>query len=147
MAVLDIRLVNDDDEKDISGLEVAKTVSQSLPVIILTGYGAFDYARQALSPQADGASVAQAFVTKEEGPEALITAVKRILAIAESQNESYFEETDKKPLAKQRPLFSLVALLLALGAGIIATIYGDPRWLIGTVALAILAVLLIGLSE
>ena len=147
LAVVDIRLVNDSDEKDISGLEVAKHISRSIPVIILTGYGAVNYVRQALSPQADGVSPAQDFITKEEGPEALITAVRRVLTITQSQAEII--EPDKKNILHNnlKPFVGLGFLMLALGSGIIATIYGDPRWLIGTVALATFAVLFMGLSE
>jgi DNA-binding response OmpR family regulator len=37
LAILDIRLINDDDEKDNSGVELAKEISRSVPVLILTG--------------------------------------------------------------------------------------------------------------
>jgi hypothetical protein len=44
-----------------------------------------------------------------------------------------------------RPVAALVSLLLALGSGILATIFSDPRWLLGTVVLAILAVVFIAI--
>lgn len=151
LAIVDIRLVNDDDEKDISGLEVAKSLGRSLPVIILTGYPAYEYARQALRFQVDGIRVAQDFVSKEEGPTALLTAVRRALEIAQSQKVALTmpaeEEAEKPAIFKRwRPFAAIVALLLALGAGIVAMIMGDPSWLIGTVALAILAVFFVGIS-
>jgi len=37
-------------------------------------------------------------------------------------------------------------LLLAFGAGVMAMVLGDPRWLFGTITLAIIFVLLIGLT-
>ena len=36
LAVLDIRLTNDDDERDKSGLQVAVEIAQAVPKIILT---------------------------------------------------------------------------------------------------------------
>jgi len=38
LAIVDVRLVNDDDEKDTSGLTLAKEVAHSVPKIILTGF-------------------------------------------------------------------------------------------------------------
>lgn len=150
IAILDIRLLNDDDEKDISGLELAKTISRSLPVIILTGYPAVEYATQALKTQVDGYRAAVDFVLKEQGPEVLVTAVKHAFLIGKSQDATGGKEKEKsilinswKPLAA---MIAMVAMLLALGMGVEAIVSGNPNWLFGTLALAIISVAFAGIS-
>lgn len=151
LAILDIRLVNDDDEKDNSGLELAKEMSRSVPVLLLTGYPSLEYARQVLKPQFDGLPAAYDFIVKQDGPEATLTAVRNTLQIAENRNRII---TQSVPQAKKitrwqqwRPVAAMVGLLLALGAGVAAMVYGEPSWLFGTVAFAILSVVLIGLAN
>jgi CheY-like chemotaxis protein len=143
LAVLDIRMLNDDDEKDISGLEVAKTIGRFIPIIMLTGYSGVEYARQALEPQVDGRQIAQGFVSKVEGPEALLTAIEKL---REGQKVLLVNTKESPTFKKWRPRLALIALLLTLGSGIIAMIYADPSWLIGTVFFAIMAVLFMGIE-
>ncbi len=76
LAIIDIRLNDDDDEKDISGLSLAREVARAVPKIILTGFPSYEYVRQALKPQLTGWPVAIDFVTKQEGPEALVQAIQ-----------------------------------------------------------------------
>lgn len=155
LAVLDIRLLNDDDEKDVSGLELAKSIENPLPILILTGYPALEYARQALRFQASGIPVAHDFIVKEEGPKALLTAVRGALEIAVKQKEIFSASVSVggvKPTHVTGPkhwisVLASVMILLALGSGIVATVYGDPRWLIGTVMLAALSVFFFLVSE
>jgi DNA-binding response OmpR family regulator len=78
LAILDIRMENEDDEKDISGLTLAKDpVFRTIPKIILTGYPSYQAVREALGPALDGLPPAADFLAKQEGPEALIQAVER----------------------------------------------------------------------
>lgn len=79
LAVLDIRLQDDDDEKDTSGLTLAKEVARSMPKIILTAFPSVDAVREALRPQLDGLPAAVEFVSKAEGAEALLLAINRAL--------------------------------------------------------------------
>jgi DNA-binding response OmpR family regulator len=80
LAILDIRLVNDDDEKDTSGLTLAKDPAyRPVPKIIITGYPTYEAVREALGPALDGLPPAVAFLAKKEGPEAMIQAVDRAL--------------------------------------------------------------------
>ncbi len=48
---------------------------------------------------------------------------------------------------ERSPLTAAIALLTALASGILALVFGDPRWLLGTVALAIFAVLAIAIAS
>lgn len=79
LVILDIRLRDDDDEKDISGLTLAKELERTLPKILLTNYPTVDAVREALKPQLDGLPVALTFVSKKEGHQALIQAVQNTL--------------------------------------------------------------------
>jgi DNA-binding response OmpR family regulator len=81
LAILDIRMVDDDDEKDISGLILAKDPAyRPIPKIMLTGFPSYQYVREALGPALDGLSAAVDFLSKMEGPEAMIQAVKQAFA-------------------------------------------------------------------
>ncbi len=82
LAILDIRLVNDSDAKDASGLSIAKEVAPTVPKIILTDFPSYHHVREALRPQLQGLPAAVDFLAKEEGPEALLEAVHRTLRFA-----------------------------------------------------------------
>jgi len=79
LAILDIRLRDDDDEKDTSGLTLAKEFAHSIPKIILTDYPNYQAVREALKIQARGKAPAVDFLVKEEGLEAMLRAVRRAL--------------------------------------------------------------------
>jgi CheY-like chemotaxis protein len=90
LVIVDIRLLNDDDDKDISGLNLAKRVAPSVPKIILTRFPTYDAVREALGPQLVGLPPAVDFIAKQDGPQALLTAVRKVLKL-----ESRFLETLK----------------------------------------------------
>jgi predicted nucleotide-binding protein len=79
LAILDIRLENDRNEKDISGLTLAQSTAPSVPKILLTHYPSADTVRDALSPLASGGPAAIDYVAKEKGPAELLQAVQRVL--------------------------------------------------------------------
>lgn len=80
LAIFDMRMIDEDDAKDISGLLLAQEKEYSkLPKIILTAYPEnYDYVRQALGVNADGTQPAVNFLGKREGPKVLIDAVARV---------------------------------------------------------------------
>lgn len=79
LAILDLRLLNDEDSNDISGLEVARHVALAVPKIILTRFPSWKDVRAALGAQLDGLPAAVDFVDKKEGPHVLLTAVRNAL--------------------------------------------------------------------
>ena len=79
LAILDLRLENDHDEQDVSGLTLAQSTAASVPKILLTQFPSLDSVRTALGRSATGGPAALAYVAKEEGPEALLSAVHRVL--------------------------------------------------------------------
>ncbi len=80
VAILDIRLVNDDDERDKSGLMLAQDRTFApIPKIIFTDFPTYQNVREALSPTSSGLSPADRFVAKKEGPTAMLSAVDDIM--------------------------------------------------------------------
>jgi DNA-binding response OmpR family regulator len=76
LAILDIRLVNDNDEEDISGILLAKDERfKRVPKIFVTGFPTFEAVREAYGPVIGGESIAHAFLAKKEGPKALLEVV------------------------------------------------------------------------
>jgi RNA polymerase sigma factor (sigma-70 family) len=72
LVILDVRLTDDTDVTDNSGLMLAKFVSANIPKIILTKKPNYNIVRDALGPGVKGLPVAVDFVAKEE-------VVKRLL--------------------------------------------------------------------
>lgn len=77
LAIIDVRLRDDTDAKDISGLVLCKEEAyRSIPKIILTRYPAYEYAREVLAPTPRGLPPAVAFIGKLEGGEAMLRSVE-----------------------------------------------------------------------
>lgn len=81
LAILDLRLVDDKDDKDISGLEIATDKAfRHIPKIVLTAFSiSYENLRKALGPSVDELPPAIAFVGKVEGPEALLGVIRHAL--------------------------------------------------------------------
>jgi DNA-binding response OmpR family regulator len=81
LAILDIRMTDDDDEKDVSGLALARDpVYQSIPKIVLTNFPTVPTAKDALRPILEGLPPTVDYVDKKDGPEAMIRAVDEAFA-------------------------------------------------------------------
>jgi DNA-binding response OmpR family regulator len=79
LAILDLRLTDDADEWDKSGLTLARGINRSIPKIILTKFAAYQDVREAL--RLDNAALPPAvdFLNKSEGLEKLAEAVEQAL--------------------------------------------------------------------
>ncbi len=81
LAILDIRMEDERDENDISGLLVARNPEfASIPKIILTAYPSFEYVRGVLAPDEKGLVSGVDFIAKYEGPRALRQAIRQAFA-------------------------------------------------------------------
>ena len=75
LAILDVRLTNDGDDTDKSGLDIARDPTlRFIPSIMLTDFPVVDDVRDALR---SGESSAVDYVTKKAGPQAMIEAVNQ----------------------------------------------------------------------
>lgn len=83
LAILDLRLVDDEDENDISGLKVATDKAfLHIPKIVLTAFPtSYENLREALGSTLDELPPAIAFVDKAEGPKALLEVARHALEI------------------------------------------------------------------
>lgn len=79
IAILDLRLLDNEDDKDLSGLDVAMEAAPQVPKIILTSYPRWQDVRIARAPTDKGGPPAVDFVAKDEGLEALLRAVRLTL--------------------------------------------------------------------
>lgn len=77
LAILDLRMRDDTDEKDISGLTLAKQSNPQIPKIILTAYPTWEMTRESLVLVEHELPPAVGFVSKLEGVEALLKHVQR----------------------------------------------------------------------
>ncbi|HKP86542.1 MAG TPA: response regulator [Blastocatellia bacterium] len=141
VAVLDVRLEHDDDERDYSGLELAEEVVQQTPTIIYSRLNDIESVRERIYPGASEFSPRLVFVNKKEELPVLLARVKKALALSSGSASSFF---GLPPHVRSR--IALILLLFALVAGIVATINTDPRWLFATVVLVILDVFFIGVA-
>src|SRR6266545_434280 len=100
VAVLDLRLVDDHDERDLSGLRLAKNPAyRRIPKIILTRYPTYDAVREALGVALHGLPPAVGFVAKQEGSEALIRAVESAFTLHVQINwELLIESNERNPI-------------------------------------------------
>jgi DNA-binding response OmpR family regulator len=81
LAILDIRMQDENDENDISGLLLAKKPEfRPIPKVILTAYPSWQYVREVMAPDTEGRAAAVNFVAKVEGPEALEAAIEKAFA-------------------------------------------------------------------
>jgi len=79
LAIIDVRLTDDRDDCDVSGLTLAKNLAPTLPKIVLTRYPTAELAVEALAAQVGGLPPAVKFISKLKGPENLIQAVNYAL--------------------------------------------------------------------
>lgn len=78
LAIIDLRLSNDNDERDVSGLTLAKKDEyEHIPKIMLTRYPTYQLVREALGAALEGVAPAVDFVSKKEGLKALLAAVEK----------------------------------------------------------------------
>ena len=145
LALIDLRLTDDDDTNDMSGLEVAQVArDMGIPCIIITAFPSVDATRLALRTR--GAEpLAVDFVAKASGPDALLGAIVAVLHRASSAEQpdrgQLFLNAEKRLVQRGNTLISvsdhqykLLELLASqpervfTAAEIIRAVYGEtPR--------------------
>ncbi|MBK8128920.1 MAG: response regulator [bacterium] len=134
--ITDVRLLDDDDERDTSGLTLIQDVDPQIPKIVLTGFPSVNAVRHALRPRGDGQATAVDFIGKQEGPEAMLSAVRRAVAVhiqkqprQVSLNISVLLEQDYAEARRQAILTHRIRLILiTVGAVVIVAGAIDVIW-------------------
>jgi DNA-binding response OmpR family regulator len=79
LAIVDLRMQDDDDDKDVSGLVWAKKEEYRLiPKIILTRFASYQLVREALAPLLEGLPPAVDFIAKQDGLKHRLQAVSEV---------------------------------------------------------------------
>ena len=143
LAILDLRLINDDDEKDLSGLGLAKESDSSIPKIILTRFPTVEAVREALGPALDGLPPAVDFVAKQEGPQVLLTAVRKAFMV-ESDFQEKIERLSNQIRAdyvdaRQQTKVNFWASLAVSATGIVILLVGMGLAMAGIVEVGIVS--------
>lgn len=86
LAIIDMRLEDDNDEDDRSGIQLASRADPRIPKIILTGFPTWETVREALAIGINGVAPAVELIDKKEDPQALLRAVEWILHRSELRN-------------------------------------------------------------
>ncbi len=98
IAIIDVRLVDDEDPQDVSGLMLAKRSEfRTIPKILLTGFPSYETVRVGMSGGEDDVPPAVDFIWKHEGAEALVQAVRKAFSRHVQLNEQLvirFGESD-----------------------------------------------------
>lgn len=87
LLVTDVRLLDDSDEKDVSGLTLIRQLDPAIPTIVLTAFPAFQDVREVLRPPSYAARPNTSFLAKQEGLPKLLATIRLLLAQFNSQFE------------------------------------------------------------
>lgn len=89
LALLDVRLKDDNDDKDVSGIQLARDAeNKRIPKIMITSHPSYEYVLAALGPSIDGEPPSVDFVYKEDGFPAMLSAIERVLKTRLQINEN-----------------------------------------------------------
>jgi DNA-binding response OmpR family regulator len=87
LALVDLRLTDDEDDYDINGLEVARWASErDIPCIIITAFPSVEATRLALRSRGTE-PLALDFLPKASGPQAVLDAIEVVLSRREEGHE------------------------------------------------------------
>lgn len=89
LALVDLRLMRDEDDADISGLQVAKKARErGIPCIIITAYDSVETTRLALRARGIEPPLAADYVPKRLGPDTLLASIAAVLERRSRQSAS-----------------------------------------------------------
>lgn len=91
VAVLDLRLINNKEESDMSGLTLARCLPANIPKIILTDFPTWGAVRESMRPDRNQLPAVSTFLSKREGPKAVFNAIRLALAPTDEDVLETFE--------------------------------------------------------
>ena len=113
LAVFDVRMVNDFDEHDVSGIHLAKEkLYRVVPKIILTDHPTFQAVREALGVVIEGLPPAVDFLDKRDDVDALFVAINKSL--------DQFVRINKKLVIRWQGALSFPHMVQLIDAGVSA---------------------------
>lgn len=108
LAIVDLRLIDDQDEADLSGLALIKKVAMGVPKILLTGHPTVEVTRRALRSNVEGIPAAVDVLSKHDPVDSFLRAVEQAM-------EKYVT-TKSKARLWFRISFVVLILVLAISA-------------------------------
>jgi two-component system KDP operon response regulator KdpE len=144
LVLVDLRLKDDGDVNDISGLEIARLASErGMPCIIVTSFPTVELARAALRSRG-AAPYARDLITKASGPQALLDSILLVLDIKPTQADpprpGLYVDLERKLVFKDgikikvsRHQYALLAALWCKDGGVCTyaelfkAVYGEDR--------------------
>lgn len=115
LAIVDLRLVDDKDEADLSGLALIKKAAPDVPKILLTGHPTVDVTRRALRSNLEGIPAAIDVISKHDPVDSFLRAVEQAM-------EKYGGKKSKKPLLLW--IGSIVLVLVVAVSAILVYVLG-----------------------
>jgi len=116
LAVIDVRLRDDSDPEDVSGLDFADSLNPEIAKIILTSYLTPDVSRRALTKYMEKIVPAEDAVSKQDGSKALIEAIERLFKKISGQvnldslkiefNKEFSLQALMRPITEDFPLLA-----------------------------------------
>lgn len=111
LAILDIHMRGGHNKNDLSGLDVARQTSRSIPKIIMTGKPTWEKAVSALQAPRGELPLAVAVVNKADGSEELLNAIRKVLKSRVFISHGH-DEGAKQAVARFIESLGLVAVIL-----------------------------------
>jgi CheY-like chemotaxis protein len=133
LAILDLRLEDNHDKGDVSGLTIARDVARAVPKIIISDYASLDDVRDDLGLSVvDGLPSVVRFVKKKQGVEAILKAIEEGLALTPHFQKAVNDLTvklgdyysDARAEARQYGRMSLAASIIGIGVILYAGVLG-----------------------
>ena len=148
--VCDIRLEDDNDDKDISGLELAEKAPPVVGRVITTKFPHDVATGELFKDRIGRESPVLRYVDKSRGIPAIVEAAKKVTVFSMlMQNEDAVWDVfigESRARRRTTTVVCITLLLLALGSGLLAASTGNVKFLFGTITLAVLTVVVIGRS-
>jgi DNA-binding NarL/FixJ family response regulator len=89
--LIDVRLVNNADPGDRSGIKLAQEIGTKVPVLMLSKHDTIEYVKEALAARPDGRRAAFDYVLKDEGYHAIAAAIYQVTQITGTVTAKVFE--------------------------------------------------------
>ena len=148
-AIFDIRLEDDNDDKDVSGLEVAERTPPSVGKVITTNFPYDMDTDQTFKERIGPESPVLSYVEKKEGIPAIVAALNKVafFSVLSRSGPGLWDLVSgpsSHARARQSTRIAIILLLLALAFGMLAVWTGVMAWLFGTLVLAMGTVIFVG---